>query len=45
MFLVCLALIPLAFLLPIDATQKAAAGLDPQKIRLGLGIFLCIGVL
>src|SRR5688572_12525440 len=40
-----LLLIPLALLLPIDATQQAAAGLDPGKIRLGLGIFLCICLL
>ncbi len=41
----CLALIPLSRLLPIDVSQAAATGLNPDKIRLGLGIFLCIGVL
>lgn len=40
-----LLLIPLAFLLPVDAAQKASAGLDPTKIRIGLGIFLCICLL
>ena len=40
-----LLLIPLAFLLPIDAAEKAAAGLDAGKIRIGLGIFLCICLL
>ncbi|WP_367874859.1 SLC13 family permease [Luteolibacter sp. Populi] len=45
LLLVSLALIPLSGLLPIDASQPAAAGLDPAKIRLGLGIFLCIGML
>ena len=39
-----LALLPLALLLPIDPGQ-ASAGLDPTRIKLGLGIFLCIGFL
>jgi sodium-dependent dicarboxylate transporter 2/3/5 len=29
----------------MDAVRLAEAGLDPQKVRLGLGIFLCIGFL
>ncbi len=40
-----LLLIPLAFILPIDPGRPAGAGLDPAKVRLGLGIFLCIGFL
>lgn len=38
-----LLLIPLASLLPVDAVRHA--DLDPAKLRLGLGIFLCIGLL
>jgi sodium-dependent dicarboxylate transporter 2/3/5 len=38
-----LLLIPLALLLPVDAARHA--DLDPAKLRLGLGIFLCIGFL
>jgi sodium-dependent dicarboxylate transporter 2/3/5 len=41
LILVGFALIPLPYLFPIDP----GAGLDPAKIRLGLGIFLCIGML
>ncbi|HEY1120833.1 MAG TPA: DASS family sodium-coupled anion symporter [Haloferula sp.] len=40
-----LALLPLCLLLPIDPVSQASAGLDPIKIKLGLGIFLCIGFL
>lgn len=40
-----LLLIPLALLIPVDAARHAGAGLDPAKVRLGLGIFLCIGFL
>ncbi len=40
-----LLLIPLARLLPLDPGEQAAAGLDPEKVRLGLGIFLCIAFL
>lgn len=38
-----LLLIPLALLLPIE--PAAGSNIDPAKIRLGLGIFLCIGLL
>ena len=38
-----LLLIPLASWLPVDAGRHA--GLDPAKVRLGLGVFLCIGFL
>ena len=38
-----LLLIPLGSLLPVDAGRHG--GLDPSKVRLGLGIFLCIGFL
>jgi sodium-dependent dicarboxylate transporter 2/3/5 len=40
-----LLLIPLALLIPVDPARHAGAGLDPAKVRLGLGIFLCIGFL
>ncbi|RYD39083.1 MAG: hypothetical protein EOP83_37375, partial [Verrucomicrobiaceae bacterium] len=40
-----LALLPLCLLLPIDPTRHADAGLDPAKVKLGLGIFFCIGFL
>lgn len=38
-----LLLIPLALLLPV--TPSAGSSIDPAKVRLGLGIFLCIGLL
>ncbi|MCW1915095.1 DASS family sodium-coupled anion symporter [Luteolibacter sp. GHJ8] len=41
LILLSFALIPLPFIIPFDP----GAGLDPGKIRLGLGIFLCIGLL
>lgn len=40
-----LSLLPLCLLLPIDPVRQASAGLDPTKIKLGLGVFLCIGFL
>ncbi|MCW1923334.1 SLC13 family permease [Luteolibacter arcticus] len=40
-----LALLPLGLLLPIDPARHAGAGLDPAKVKLGLGIFFCIGFL
>jgi len=40
-----LLLLPLATLLPFDIGRHAGTGLDPAKVRLGLGIFLCIGFL
>jgi sodium-dependent dicarboxylate transporter 2/3/5 len=43
--LVGLLLIPLALLIPVDTARHVGTGLDPAKVRLGLGIFLCIGFL
>lgn len=40
-----LLLIPLAFLIPVGAAEKAIAGLDATKLHIGLGIFLCICLL
>ena len=40
-----LLLIPLAFLIPVGAAEKAIVGLDPTKLHIGLGIFLCICLL
>jgi sodium-dependent dicarboxylate transporter 2/3/5 len=45
LILAALLLIPLALLIPVDPARHAGAGLDPAKVRLGLGIFLCIGFL
>jgi sodium-dependent dicarboxylate transporter 2/3/5 len=43
--LASLLLIPLAHLLPLETVRLADPALDPAKVRLGLGIFLCIGFL
>ena len=43
--IVGLLLLPLAFLMPIDEARHAGTGLDPGKVRLGIGIFLCIAFL
>src|SRR5687768_7005432 len=40
-----LLLMPLGMLLPIDVAKHAGMGLDPAKVRLGFGIFLCIAFL
>jgi sodium-dependent dicarboxylate transporter 2/3/5 len=45
LILVALALLPLALLLPIDPARHPEAGLDGAKVKLGLGIFFCIGLL
>jgi sodium-dependent dicarboxylate transporter 2/3/5 len=41
--LLALALVPLASWLPVDAVRHA--DLAPEQVRLGIGIFLCIGLL
>ncbi len=45
LILVGLLLLPLSSWIPMDASRLAEAGLDPLKVRLGIGIFLCIGFL
>lgn len=40
-----LALLPLSLLLPVDPGRQMADGIDPAKVKLGLGIFFCIGFL
>jgi sodium-dependent dicarboxylate transporter 2/3/5 len=40
-----LALLPLALWLPLDPARHPEAGLEVAKVKLGLGIFFCIGLL
>ena len=40
-----LLLLPAGFLTPFDEIRHAGAGIDPTKLRLGIGIFLCIAFL
>jgi sodium-dependent dicarboxylate transporter 2/3/5 len=40
-----LLLLAIAFLLPLQQESAALAGLDPQKVRLGLALFACIAFL
>jgi sodium-dependent dicarboxylate transporter 2/3/5 len=45
LLIVGLLLMPLAMLLPVDAARHPGAGLDPNRVAVGLGIFLCIAFL
>lgn len=45
LILFALALLPLGLLLPLDPTRHPDVGLNVSQIKLGLGIFFCIGFL